>query len=168
MRVVIIGNSGSGKSTLALHLASSHCLPMLDLDTVAWEPDKIAAPRTQEAATADMKAFCEANRDWVIEGCYTDLVQAACSSRQLCYFWSPAWRPACPTAAAALGSRTSTTRGASRMRSWSFCFRGFGSTTCVKAICHWLPTKRCLMLTRARSASSFLELSSNLSTDACF
>ena len=77
MRVAIIGNSGSGKSTLARRLSADRVLPMLDLDTVAWEPDKIAVPRDQADAKADVKAFGETNKAWVIEGCYGDLIEAA-------------------------------------------------------------------------------------------
>ena len=38
MRIALIGNSGSGKSMLSRQLATARALPMLDLDTVAWEP----------------------------------------------------------------------------------------------------------------------------------
>ena len=77
MRVAIIGNSGSGKSTLARRLAGDRTLPTLDLDTVAWEPNKIAVPRDPADAIADVKAFCETNKAWVIEGCYAGLVRVA-------------------------------------------------------------------------------------------
>ena len=77
MRVAIIGNSGSGKSTLAHRLAGDRTLPTLDLDTVAWEPNKIAVPRDQAEAVADVKTFCEMNKDWVVEGCYAGLVRVA-------------------------------------------------------------------------------------------
>ena len=74
MRVAIIGNSGSGKSTLADELARRCGLAVLDLDTVAWEPDRIAVARDAAAACADVRAFCDARRDWVVEGCYASLV----------------------------------------------------------------------------------------------
>lgn len=74
MRIAIIGNSGSGKSTLAGQLARRCGLAVLDLDTVAWEPDRIAVARDAAAACADVRAFCDARRDWVVEGCYASLV----------------------------------------------------------------------------------------------
>jgi adenylate kinase family enzyme len=77
MRVALIGNSGSGKSTLARQLASARALPMLDLDTVAWEPGKLAVTREPDAAARDVRGFCESNQSWVVEGCYASLVRAA-------------------------------------------------------------------------------------------
>lgn len=89
MRVAIIGNSGSGKSTLAGNVAASRGLTMLDLDTVAWEPKKIAMPRDQADAVADVRAFCEANEHWVIEGCYAGLVRAALQFSPILLFLEP-------------------------------------------------------------------------------
>ena len=76
MRVAIIGNSGSGKSTLAHLLASGSTVPLLDLDSVAWEPNQVAVPRPVEDAIRDVVAFCESNEHWVMEGCYRGLIEA--------------------------------------------------------------------------------------------
>lgn len=76
MRAAILGNSGSGKSTLARRLAAESGAVLLDLDTVAWEPGKIAVARPPEAARADVAAFC-AGAAWVVEGCYADLIESA-------------------------------------------------------------------------------------------
>lgn len=75
-RVAIIGNAGSGKSTLARQIAAECGAPVLDLDTIAWEPGQPAAPRASERAVSDVRSFCAANDSWVIEGCYGDLVEA--------------------------------------------------------------------------------------------
>ncbi len=77
MRIAIIGNSGSGKSTLAGWLAARSGSPLLDLDTVAWEPKQIAVPRSAAAAEQEVRTFCAASPDWVIEGCYANLVAAS-------------------------------------------------------------------------------------------
>lgn len=77
MRIAIVGNSGSGKSTLAHDLARVHDLAALDLDTVAWEPDQIAVPRDKQQALAQVLAFCRGTPNWVVEGCYADLIRAA-------------------------------------------------------------------------------------------
>ncbi len=77
MKVAILGNSGSGKSTLAARLAAADGVPVLDLDTVAWEPGKIAVPRPADAAQADVAAFCRTHPAWVVEGCYAGLVEVA-------------------------------------------------------------------------------------------
>lgn len=76
-RVVILGNSGSGKTTLARTLAVRHGVPCLDLDTVAWEPGRIAAPRDPGVARDEVRRFCEASEGWVVEGCYAGLVAVA-------------------------------------------------------------------------------------------
>lgn len=75
-RVAIIGNAGSGKSTLARQIAAEWGAPVLDLDTIAWEPGRPATPRAPEAAIRAVREFCSAHESWVIEGCYSDLVEA--------------------------------------------------------------------------------------------
>lgn len=103
-RIVIIGNSGSGKSTLAQKLAGG-AIPTLDLDTVYWEPGKIAVARHPADAAADVKRFCATNADWIIEGCYGELAahtfswnpelifvnpgEAACIARCRARPWEP-------------------------------------------------------------------------------
>lgn len=89
MRIVILGNSGSGKSTLAREFAANRYLTALDLDTVAWERGKIAAPRNSRDAIADVHAFCNANEQWVVEGCYASLAHAALEWSPLLLFLEP-------------------------------------------------------------------------------
>jgi adenylate kinase family enzyme len=74
MRIAVFGNSGSGKSTLARHLAVTHSLPMLELDNIVWEPQKIAVLRDQHAIHEDLRLFLHANEQWVVEGCYGELI----------------------------------------------------------------------------------------------
>lgn len=77
LRLAILGNSGSGKSTLARWCADRiGGVTLLDLDTVAWEPGKVAVARTPEAARRDVGSFCRDHDAWVIEGCYAELIQA--------------------------------------------------------------------------------------------
>lgn len=76
-RVAILGNSGSGKSTLARWLAGRAGVPVLDLDSVFWEPGQVAVPRSAEAAEAEVDSFCRATAGWVVEGCYGSLVRVA-------------------------------------------------------------------------------------------
>ena len=77
MKVLVFGNSGSGKSTLARQLAEQHGLAHLDLDSIVWEPSKIAVQRPADAVAASLDAFLSEHPRWVIEGCYGELVQAA-------------------------------------------------------------------------------------------
>jgi len=89
MRIAILGNSGSGKSTLARRLAKLHGLAYLDLDTVAWEPGKVAMPRDPTVAVADVRAFCIAHEKWVVEGCYEALVEATLAFAPRLIFLDP-------------------------------------------------------------------------------
>lgn len=89
MRIAIFGNSGSGKSTLARAFASTYGMRALDLDTVAWEPRKIAVPRGEEIALRDVTRFCNSRADWVVEGCYGKLIEATLSHAPLLLFVEP-------------------------------------------------------------------------------
>jgi len=89
MRVAIVGNSGSGKSTLAGQIAAAHSIASLDLDTVAWEPGKIAVARAPEAAAVDVTAFCSTHDRWVVEGCYAALVGHTIAYSPLLLFIDP-------------------------------------------------------------------------------
>lgn len=78
---------------------------MLDLDTVAWEPDQIAVARPMTEACADVRAFCRSHDNWIIEGCYGALIEvglefspylvildpgvACCVSKCLARPWEP-------------------------------------------------------------------------------
>lgn len=89
MRVAILGNSGSGKSTLANWLAQSARLAVLDLDSVAWEPDQPAVARSSALAEADVAKFCTTHTRWVLEGCYGNLIEAAFQFQPFLIFLNP-------------------------------------------------------------------------------
>jgi len=89
MRVAILGNSGSGKSTVARWLAQSASLAVLDLDSVAWEPDQPAVARSRERAEAEVSAFCRTHARWVLEGCYGNLIDAALPFQPFLIFLNP-------------------------------------------------------------------------------
>jgi len=73
-RVLIFGNSGSGKSTLAKTYVSEYGLVHLDLDRLAWL-DTIPPKRKPLIDSANqINAFTSINKNWVIEGCYSDLL----------------------------------------------------------------------------------------------
>ena len=94
MRIAIFGNSGSGKSTLAQRLAAQTAAPVLDLDTIVWEPDQIAVRRPAASTLAGLQAFCAEHADWIIEGCYGDLIRATLSERPELVFVNPG-EPVC-------------------------------------------------------------------------
>lgn len=74
-RIVIFGNSGSGKSTLAKHLSQAHKLPHLDLDTLAWQDTQPPSRKPIPESMASIDAFMAQHPCWVIEGCYSDLIE---------------------------------------------------------------------------------------------
>ena len=74
-RILITGNSGSGKSTMAAQVAAEYGLPHLDLDTLAWESPAVRRPLDDSVAA--IRAFLDRNPQWVIEGCYADLIETS-------------------------------------------------------------------------------------------
>ena len=72
-RILIFGNSGSGKTTMARELARTHALTHLDLDQLAWDTPGVRRPIADSAAAID--AFVTEHPEWVIEGCYGDLLE---------------------------------------------------------------------------------------------
>jgi hypothetical protein len=72
-RILIFGNSGSGKTTLARALAAEHGIPHLDLDALAWREPGVRKALAESAAEID--AFAATHAEWVVEGCYGDLLE---------------------------------------------------------------------------------------------
>lgn len=76
-KVLIFGNSGSGKSTLAKELCDSEGLSHLDLDTLAWKASLPPERRPLNQSELEIQKFINSFNGWVIEGCYTDLLEKA-------------------------------------------------------------------------------------------
>jgi adenylate kinase family enzyme len=72
-RIVVFGNSGSGKTTLARVLTSQHGLAHLALDLLAWDSPGVRRSPTESAGA--IRDFIDKNSEWVIEGCYADLLE---------------------------------------------------------------------------------------------
>lgn len=75
MRIVLLGNAGSGKSTLARRLIGDRNIARLSLDEIAWKAGTERRPLAESAALLD--AFLAEHDQWVVEGCYSDLVEHA-------------------------------------------------------------------------------------------
>ena len=73
-KIVIFGNSGSGKSTLAKKLTLKHELVHLDLDTIAWKPNHPPERMPLIESNKVIDHFLNTNENWVVEGCYSDLL----------------------------------------------------------------------------------------------
>ena len=89
MRIAILGNSGSGKSTLAAQLSAGHLVDTLDLDTIVWEPNQIAVSRDCDLALTDLEDFCSSREDWIVEGCYGNLIEASLAFNPELIFLNP-------------------------------------------------------------------------------
>jgi adenylate kinase family enzyme len=75
MRLVLLGNAGAGKSTMARRIIASENIPRLSLDEIAW--DEGAKRKPLDASLRRLNPFIETYDQWIIEGCYSDLVEAA-------------------------------------------------------------------------------------------
>jgi adenylate kinase family enzyme len=75
MRLVLLGNAGAGKSTMARRIISNSSIQRLSLDQIAWDEGPKRKPL--EVSLRMLDDFIQSNKEWVIEGCYSDLVEAA-------------------------------------------------------------------------------------------
>lgn len=76
-RVLVFGNSGSGKTTLSNKICSEEDIPHLDLDVLAWQETVPPKRKPIEESIKAIEKFMDLNDDWVIEGCYSDLLEIA-------------------------------------------------------------------------------------------
>jgi adenylate kinase family enzyme len=75
MRLVLLGNAGAGKSTMARRIMADRSIPRLSLDQIAWDDGPKRKPL--EVSLRTLSDFLQSNKEWVIEGCYGDLIEAA-------------------------------------------------------------------------------------------
>ncbi len=75
MRVVLLGNAGAGKSTMARRLMKNREIPRLSLDEIAWQEG--AQRKPLDASVRELESFLSRTDEWIIEGCYGDLVEVA-------------------------------------------------------------------------------------------
>ena len=74
-KILVFGNSGSGKTTLATALSEKFGLAHLDLDTLAWLPDTPPQRSPLVDSMTRIEKFTDKYAQWVIEGCYADLME---------------------------------------------------------------------------------------------
>lgn len=87
MKILLLGNAGAGKSTLAALLAGDRAIPRLSLDDVAF------IGGTQRRKLTDSLALCEqfmvGKSEWIIEGCYADILRALLPHADQLLFLNP-------------------------------------------------------------------------------
>ena len=82
-RILIFGNSGSSKSTLAKALCAGHELAHLNLDSLACENFSPPARKSMTESEKVIQAFLVSYKEWVIEGCYSDLLGLAANAANI-------------------------------------------------------------------------------------
>lgn len=73
-KILIFGNSGAGKSTLAKKLQQQFNIAHLDLDTLAWSETTVPTRKPMLDSIKEIDAFLSEENDWIVEGCYADLL----------------------------------------------------------------------------------------------
>jgi adenylate kinase family enzyme len=75
MRIILLGNAGAGKSTMARCLIQNKNIPRLSLDEIAWSEGTERKPF--DVSIRELEEFLGRNEQWIIEGCYSDLIEVA-------------------------------------------------------------------------------------------
>ncbi len=88
-KILIFGNSGSGKSTLAKNLKEQFSLAHLDLDSLAWMETMPPQRKPLAESSNQINIFTQQNNDWVIEGCYSDLLEIVKQDAEEIIFLNP-------------------------------------------------------------------------------
>lgn len=73
MKIILLGNAGAGKSTLSRKLTTRQPAARLSLDEVAFQEG--AERRRLQDSIADVKRFIADHESWIIEGCYSDIIE---------------------------------------------------------------------------------------------
>lgn len=85
MKLLIFGNSSSGKSTLAKQYAHNYKLAHLDLDNLAWLSSVPPKRAPVQDSAKEISSFISQHESWVIEGCYTDLIELIKSAEEVIF-----------------------------------------------------------------------------------
>lgn len=75
MKIILLGNAGTGKSTMAKRLIAGTAIPCLSLNEIAWNDGPERKPLAE--SISPLMDFIQRHSQWVLEGCYSDLVAAA-------------------------------------------------------------------------------------------
>jgi len=87
MKTVLLGNAGAGKSTLSHKLLATEPAARLALDELAFSGSSERRPLADSIAAAE--SFIEANESWIVEGCYSDIVEPILKHADKLIFLNP-------------------------------------------------------------------------------
>ena len=87
MKVILLGNAGAGKSTLSKKLIAKQPAARLSLDEVAFQEGVERRPLAD--SIADVKRFIAKHESWIIEGCYSDMIEAILDDCEELIFLNP-------------------------------------------------------------------------------
>ncbi|MEM1368393.1 MAG: AAA family ATPase [Cyanobacteria bacterium P01_H01_bin.15] len=87
MKTVLLGNAGAGKSTLSRKLLEKEPAARLSLDELAFSGGPERRPLAD--SIADAMGFIEANKSWIVEGCYSDIVEPILTHAETLIFLNP-------------------------------------------------------------------------------
>lgn len=73
MKIILLGNAGAGKTTLAKKLIAEQPAARLSLDEVAFQGG--TERRSLKDSLADVRRFIADHDSWIIEGCYSDIIE---------------------------------------------------------------------------------------------
>ncbi|MGJ7462528.1 shikimate kinase [Halomonas sp. MA07-2] len=73
MKMILLGNAGSGKSTLSRIVIAKQSPARLSLDEVAFLAG--SERRRLEDSLSEVMRFISDNESWIIEGCYSDIIE---------------------------------------------------------------------------------------------
>ncbi|MCT0199624.1 hypothetical protein KQ313_08040 [Synechococcus sp. CS-1325] len=73
MNIIILGNAGAGKSTLSRSIIATRPAAELSLDEVAFHGSTERRPL--QDSIEDVKHWISSHDRWIIEGCYSDIIE---------------------------------------------------------------------------------------------
>jgi adenylate kinase family enzyme len=73
MKVILLGNAGAGKSTLSRLMLAKQPAARLSLDEMAFSGGTERRPL--QDSVEDVKRWISEHSSWIIEGCYSDIIQ---------------------------------------------------------------------------------------------
>src|SRR5262249_697786 len=68
---------------------AQHGLAVLELDSIVWEPGKVAVIRPAAEVRGDLERFLTSHERWVVEGCYGELMELVLPRWTDGYFLTP-------------------------------------------------------------------------------